>query len=457
MSKPVVALVGRPNVGKSTLFNRLTGERLAIVDEIPGTTRDRLLSDADWSGYDFYVMDTGGIDPSQAKGQAPLSIGSRDYIRQIREQAELAIEESDVILFVVDGQTGVTPADQEIADILRRSQRSVDGAFYPPILLVVNKAESAKIRQSAMEFYELGMGEPHAVSAMHGTGTGDMLDEVVKHFAAMGDGDEEAEDSVKIAIVGKPNAGKSSLLNKIVGQERAIVSDIPGTTRDAVDTQLTYNELPITLIDTAGIRKRGKVSPGVEKYSVIRSMKAIERAEVAILVIDATTSITAQDTHIAGYIKDAWKSAIVVVNKWDLVEKDAYTINAYTDHIRQELNFMDYVPMVFISALTGQRVDKVLPLALQVQEERLVRLTTSQINKIIQRAQDMHPAPSRTGKALRIYYGTQVRSDPPTFMLYVNSPELAHFTYLRYIENQIRKDYPFIGTPIRLVLKKRRE
>lgn len=456
MSKPVVALVGRPNVGKSTLFNRLTGERLAIVDEVPGTTRDRLLAEADWSGYDFYVMDTGGIDPTPGKGQTPLSIGSKDFIKQIRAQAELAIEESDVVLFVVDGQVGVTPADQEIADILRRSQRSVDGNFYPPILLVVNKAESAKIRQTAMEFYELGIGEPLAVSALHGTGTGDLLDEVIKYFEAMG-GLEEEEDTAKIAIVGKPNAGKSSLLNKIVGQERAIVSEIPGTTRDAVDTKLIYNDLPITLIDTAGIRKRGKVAPGVEKYSVIRSMKAIERADVAILVIDATTSITAQDAHIAGYIKDAWKSAVVVVNKWDLVEKDSYTINAFTAHIRQELNFMDYVPMLFISALTGKRVDQVLPLALRVQEERLVRLTTSQINKVIQRAQDMHPAPSRTGKPLRIYYGTQVRSDPPTFMLYVNNPSLAHFSYLRYLENQIRNNYPYVGTPIRLVLKKRRE
>jgi len=456
MAKPVIALVGRPNVGKSTLFNRLTGERLAIVDEVPGTTRDRLLAEADWSGYFFYVMDTGGIDPAKGKGQTPLSIGSNEFITQIREQAELAIQESDLILFVVDGQTGVTPADHEIADILRKLQKKVGVQFQPPILLVVNKAESAKVRQVAAEFYELGMGDPHPVSALHGTGTGDLLDEVVHHIEAI-DEDMEEDASAKIAIVGKPNVGKSSLLNKIVGQERAIVSDIPGTTRDAVDTKLMYNDLPVTLIDTAGIRRRGKVSPGVEKYSVIRSMKAIERADVAILVIDATTSITAQDAHIAGYIKDAWKSAVVVVNKWDLIEKDSYTINDYTTHIRQELNFMDYVPMIFISALTGKRVDQVLPLALRVQEERLVRLTTSQINKIIQRAQDMHPAPSKTGKALRIYYGTQVRSDPPTFMLYVNDPGLAHFTYLRYIENQIRKDYPFIGTPIRIVLKKRRK
>jgi GTP-binding protein len=425
------------------------------VDEVPGTTRDRLLAEADWSGYFFYVMDTGGIDPTMGKGQTPLSIGSKDFIRQIREQAELAIQESDLILFIVDGQAGVTPADHEVADILRRKQRFIDGKHVPPIILVVNKAESPKTRQLVAEFYELGMGEPYPVSALHGTGSGDLLDEVVRHIEAIGE-DLEEDNSVKIAIVGKPNAGKSSLLNKIVGEERAIVSEIPGTTRDAVDTNMIYNDIPITLIDTAGIRRRGKVIPGVEKYSVIRSMKAIERADVAILIIDATTSITSQDTHIAGYIKDAYKSALVAVNKWDLVEKDSYTINDYTAHIRQELNFMDYVPLIFISALTGKRVDQVLPLALRVQEERLVRLTTSQINKIIQRAQDIHPAPSRTGRALRIYYGTQVRSDPPTFMLYVNDPELAHFSYLRYLENQFRKDYPYLGTPIRIVLKKRR-
>jgi GTP-binding protein len=455
MAKPVVALVGRPNVGKSTLFNRLTGERLAIIDEVPGTTRDRLLAEANWSGYFFHVMDTGGIDPTKVKGREPLSIGSKAFIQQIRSQAELAIQESDVILFIVDGQSGVTPADHEIADILRKKQRSVEGKFLPPIILVVNKAESAKVRQTAAEFYELGMGDPYVISALHGTGTGDLLDEVIRHIEAYSE-DMEEDASAKIAIVGKPNVGKSSLLNKIIGQERAIVSDIPGTTRDAVDTKLEYNGMPVTLIDTAGIRRRGKVSPGVEKYSVIRSMNAIERADVAILVIDSTTSITAQDTHIAGYIKDAWKSAVVAVNKWDLVDKDAYTINDYTAHIRQELNFMDYVPMIFISALTGKRVDHVLPMALQVQEERLVRLSTSQINRIIQRAQDMHPAPSKSGRALRIYYGTQVRSDPPTFILYVNNPELAHFTYLRYLENKIREDYPFVGTPIRLVLKARR-
>jgi len=456
MAKPVIALVGRPNVGKSTLFNRLAGERLAIIDEVPGTTRDRLLAEADWSGHYFFVMDTGGIDPTKGKGQTPLSVGSKDFIKEIRTQAELAMEESDVILFIVDGQAGVTPADHEIADILRRKQRKVDGKFFPPIILVVNKAESAKIRQVVAEFYELGMGDPFAISALHGTGTGDLLDEVIRFIEEFGE-DTEEDLSTKIAIVGKPNVGKSSLLNKIIGEDRALVSDIPGTTRDAVDTKLDYNGFPITLIDTAGIRRRGKVIPGVEKYSVIRSMNAIERADVAILLIDATSSITAQDTHIAGYIKDAWKSTIVAVNKWDLIEKDTYTINDYTEQIREALNFMDYVPLVFISALTGKRVDRVLPLALQVQEERLVRIPTSQINRILQRAQDLHPAPSKTGRSLRIFYGTQVRSDPPTFMLYVNNPEYAHFTYLRYIQNQIRREYPFMGTPIRLVLKKRRE
>ncbi len=410
MTKPIVSLVGRPNVGKSTLFNRLTGERLAIVDEVPGTTRDRLLAEADWSGYFFYVMDTGGIDPTKGKGQAPLSIGSKDFIRQIREHAELAVEESDVVLFIVDGQSGVTPADQEIADILRRKQHSVDGKLVPPIILVVNKAESTKIWHGAGEFYELGMGDPHPVSALHGTGTGDLLDEVVRNFDLSGE-DLEEDNSVKIAIVGKPNAGKSSLLNKIVGEERAIVSEIPGTTRDAVDTKLEYEGIPVTLIDTAGIRRRGKVAPGVEKYSVVRSMKAIERADVSILIVDATTSITAQDAHIAGYIKDAYKSALVAVNKWDLVEKDTFTINDYTDHIRQELNFMSYVPLIFISALTGKkRANQVLPLALRIQEERLVRLITSQINKIIQ-ARPRYPLPHQRQALLRIYYGTQVRSD----------------------------------------------
>jgi GTP-binding protein len=453
MRKPIIALVGRPNVGKSTLFNRLVGEQVAIVDDTPGTTRDRLFGEAEWSGRFFDIVDTGGIDPTTGEGKPPLSIASADYIHQIRSQAELAVQEADAVLFLVDAISGVTPADREVAQILRRNQTLVGGKPAPPVFLVVNKSDNATQRMGAPEFYELGMGEPYPISAVHGTGTGDLLDELV---ASIGESEEEEDESVKIAIVGKPNAGKSSLLNRLTGVERAIVSEIPGTTRDAIDTRFDFNDIPITLIDTAGIRRRGRVQPGVEKYSVIRAMRAIERADVALLMIDAVSGITAQDAHIAGFILEAWKSAVVLVNKWDAIEKDTYTINVFTEQIRQDLNFMDYVPILFISAKTGQRVDQVLPLALRVQEERLARLTTGQINRIIQAAQDSHPAPSRSGKSLRMYYGTQVRSDPPTFMIYCNDPKLAHFTYLRYLENRLRAEYSFIGTPIRIVLKPRR-
>jgi GTP-binding protein len=442
MSKPVVALVGRPNVGKSTLFNRLAEERLAVVDEIPGTTRDRLMADAVWSGVFFSIIDTGGIDPtqiSQGRSQQPLSIGSADFIKQIKEQAEIAITEADAILFIVDAESGVTPADHEP---------------FPPIFLVVNKADNEERRTQAYQFYELGIGDPYPISALHGTGTGDLLESLVSSFHLSA---EEVEDeSVKIAIVGKPNVGKSSLLNQLLGEERAIVSAIPGTTRDAVDTYLSFEDTPVTLIDTAGIRKRGKIEPGVEKYSVLRTFQAIDRASVVLLLVDASTSLTAQDAHIAGYIIDAWKSVVVVVNKWDAITKDTHTMGEYTRLLRQELNFLPYVPLLFISAKTGQRVSQVLPMALDVQEERLMRLSTSHLNRILQRAQDVHPAPTRAGKPLKIYYGTQVRNDPPTFLLYVNDPKLAHFTYQRFLENRIREDYPFLGTPIRLILRRRR-
>jgi GTP-binding protein len=454
MPKPTVALVGRPNVGKSTLFNRLAGERLAIVDDVPGTTRDRLFSEAEWNGRAFNIVDTGGIDPAHG-GRTPLSVGSSDFIQQIREQAQAAIDAADAILLLTDGQAGVTPPDREVADILRRAQKKgPDGRFRPPIFVVVNKTESAARRESAGEFFELGLGEPYPVSALHGTGTGDLLDALVAAFPPQ---EAEEDDSVKIAIVGKPNAGKSSLLNRLAGAERAIVSPIPGTTRDSIDTRLEYEGLPITLIDTAGIRRRGKIGRGVEQYSVLRSFKSIERAEVALLMIDATTGITAQDAHIAGFILEEWKSCVVLVNKWDLVQKDSYTMDEYTALIRRELNFMDYVPILFISAQTGQRVDQVLPLALRVQEERLARLTTSRINQVLHRAQDQHAHPSKAGRSLKIYYGTQVRSDPPTFMIYVNDPRLMHFSYLRYLENQIRAEHGFLGTPIRIVTKSRRE
>lgn len=457
MPKPIVALVGRPNVGKSTLFNRLAEERLAVVDEVPGTTRDRLIAEAEWSGKIFDIVDTGGIDPTQTgpgKADQPLSVGSADFIKEIRIQAEIAIREADVVVFVTDALNGVTPADEEIAIILRKYQRGKGGKVRPPVLLAVNKADNKARRELALQFYELGMGEPLPISALHGTGIGDLLDEIIQHFPALEE--QELDESVKIAIVGKPNVGKSSLLNKLIGQERAIVSPIPGTTRDAIDTYLVYEGVPVTLIDTAGIRRRGRIEPGVEKYSVLRSMRAIERADVALLMIDATSGVTAQDTHIAGYILESWKSCVVVVNKWDAIEKDTYTMLEYTDHIRDALRFLDYVPVLYISAKTGQRVNQVLPIALQVQEERLVRLLTSQLNRVLQKAQDQHPAPSFRGRQLKFYYATQVRTDPPTFLLYVNDPKLAHFSYLRYLENRLRESYPYLGTPIRLLLRPRR-
>jgi GTPase len=453
MPKPVVALVGRPNVGKSTLFNRLAGERLAIVDDTPGTTRDRIFADSEWNGIQFAIVDTGGIDPEHG-GKTPLSIGSADFIKEIRTQAQVAVRDADAVLFLTDGGEGVTPADREVAEILRRHQKKIEGVAWPPIYLVVNKSESITIRELVSQFYELGLGDPYPVSAIHGTGTGDLLDVLVASFPKL---EEQEDESVKIAIVGKPNAGKSSLLNRLVGEERSIVSPIPGTTRDAVDTKITFDGIPVTLIDTAGIRRRGRIEHGVEQYSVLRSFKAIERADVVLLMIDAVQDISTQDAHIAGFILDQWKSTVVLVNKWDALEKDSFTMDAYTKRIRQELNFMDYVPLMFISAKTGQRVEQVMPMALRVQEERLARITTSKLNAVLQSAQDAHAAPSHAGRQLKIFYGTQVRSDPPTFMIYVNDPKLMHFSYLRFLENRIREEYSYLGTPVRIVVKGRRE
>jgi GTP-binding protein len=453
MPKPVVALVGRPNVGKSTLFNRLAGERLAIVDDTPGTTRDRIFAESEWNGIQFDIVDTGGIDPAHG-GKTPLSVGSAEFIDQIRVQAQVAIRDADAVLFLTDGGDGVTPADREVADILRRYQKKIDGTPWPPIYLVANKCESPKAREESTQFYELGLGDPYPLSAIHGTGTGDLLDDLVASFPKL----EEVEDeSIKIAIVGKPNAGKSSLLNKLVGEERSIVSPIPGTTRDAVDTKIIFDGIQVTLIDTAGIRRRGRIEHGVEQYSVLRSFKAIERADVVLLMIDAVESISTQDAHIAGFILDQWKSTVVLVNKWDALEKDSYTMETFTKRIREELNFMDYVPLLFISAKTGQRVEQVMPMALRVQEERLARISTSKLNGVLQSAQDVHAAPSHAGRQLKIFYGTQVRSDPPTFMIYVNDPKLMHFSYLRFLENRIREEYSYLGTPIRIVVKGRRE
>lgn len=458
MPKPLVAIVGRPNVGKSTLFNRLVGEQRAVVDDRAGTTRDRLVAEAEWNGVTFDVVDTGGIEPlmrTDAKAD-PLSVDSAQFVPQIRAQAEMAIADADAVIFLTDVAAGPTAADREVADILRRRQVRRGEALFPPVVLVANKAENAEREAQAVALYELGMGEPLPISALHGTGTGDMLDALVAqlHVAPALEANEE-DNSVKIAIVGRPNVGKSSLLNRLLGQERAIVSPIPGTTRDALDTPMIFSGVPVTLIDTAGLRRRGHIEPGVEKWSVLRVFKAIARADVALLVIDATEPYTAQDAHVAGFVIDALKSAVVVVNKWDLLEKDEHTLVEFTRRLRTELNFLDYVPVLFVSAKTGQRTDQILPTALRVQEERLVRIPTSELNRIIRDAVAEHPPQPQGNRLLKINYATQVRTDPPTFLFHVNDPDLVHFSYERYLQNRLRSQYSFIGTPLRLSFRKK--
>jgi GTP-binding protein len=457
--KPLVALVGRPNVGKSTLFNRLVGERLAVVDDTPGTTRDRLQADCEWNGVLFTVVDTGGIEvlPDRVLDRVDLrrarkervvellAVNSALFIREIRAQAELAIEQADAVVMLCDAETGLSIADEEVANILRRADK--------PAFLAVNKADNAARRDVAFEFYSLGLGDPYSISALHGTGVGDLLDDLV---AALPPAPEEEEDeSIKIAIVGRPNVGKSSLLNRLLGQDRAIVSPIPGTTRDAIDTYVTYFGMPITLIDTAGIRRRGRIERGVEKWSVLRALRAIQRADVALLLIDAIEGITAQDAHIAGMILGEQVSTVVVINKWDAIEKDTHTMVEFTRRVRSELNFMDYVPVLYVSALTGQRMGKVLETAVRIQEERLVRISTSELNRLVREAVERHYPRSKSGRRLKIYYASQVAVDPPTFVFHVNDPALLHFTYARYLENQIREKYPFSGTPLRLSFRKR--
>ncbi len=469
MTKPLVALVGRPNVGKSTLFNRLAGERLAVVDETAGTTRDRLHADAEWNGRVFTVIDTGGIELDRGrKSDRPLSANtsnaqaSQEFAPLIRAQAEIAISEADAVVFVVDCEAGLTNADREVAEILRRYQSEKDGEPWPPIFVAANKADNAERRQEAYEFYELGLGEVYAISAMHGQSTGDLLDAIVKSFAPIEPA--ETDDSIKIAIVGRPNVGKSSILNAVLGQERAIVSPVPGTTRDAIDTQLEWGNLPVTLIDTAGIRRRGHIEPGVEKYSVMRALRAIERADVALLIIDAVEGVTAQDAHVAGYILEENKSVVIVINKWDMIQpglqpKEDGSLTPreqeYSDTVRQALNFLDYVPVLFVSAKSGLRIDELMNMALRVQEERLSRLSTSEVNRIVREAIDKQSPPTHAGNRLKIFYGTQVRTDPPTFLFFVNDTKLVHFTYERYLENQIRAAHSFIGTPLRLSFRNR--
>ncbi len=454
MSKPYVAIVGRPNVGKSTLFNRLVGRRHAVVSDLPGTTRDRLIGETEWEGRSFYVVDTGGIEvlpPTVEAGrrptpQQPLLEDSAAFIPLIRNQAEQAIEEADLILFLTDAADGLTGADREVADLLRQSRK--------PVLLVVNKVDNERREQEALEFYELGFDELHTISAIHGSGVGDLLDRVVELLPAEVAEEQEDETAAHIAIVGRPNVGKSSLLNRLIGEERAIVSPVAGTTRDAVDTALTWEGERIVLIDTAGIRRRGKIAPGVEKYSVLRTLKALERADVALLLIDATEGVTAQDTHIAGQILEAGVSAVVLINKWDAVppEKKATGL-AFEAEVREALKFLPYVPVLFISALTGLHVNKVIPTALEVVQARYQRIPTGPLNDLLRTAMAEHSPPTRHGKRLKLYYATQAGVAPPTFVLFVNDPGLIHFSYRRYLENRIRDLYPFPGTPIRLLFR----
>ncbi len=458
--RPLVAIVGRPNVGKSTLFNRLIGERKAVVYDVPGTTRDRIYGTVEWQGRVFDVVDTGGLDPTAGRrGREPLSVDSAAFIQEIREQVQAAVAEADAILFVVDVRDGVTPADEQVAETLRRLQKPKDGRMHPPILLVVNKVDAHFDEADLTEFYRLGLGDPIPISALHGKGVGDMLDrllEVLPHAPRYReDLEEEDQGAIRVAIVGRPNVGKSSLLNRLVGKERALVSDVPGTTRDPVDTHLRYYGRDIILVDTAGIRRRGRIQMGVEKFSVLRALRALQRAEVALLVVDATEGVVAQDAHIGGLIVDAGASCIIVVNKWDAVEKDEFTINRFTEHVRTRLRFLDYAPILFVSAKTGQRVSRILPTVVEVAEARRQRIPTSRLNRIIQEALEAQPPPGKGGKVLKIYFAAQVGKPPPTIVLHVNDPDLAHFSYLRYLENRIREEFPFPGTPIRFILRKR--
>ena len=436
--KPLVAIVGRPNVGKSTLFNKIVGKRIAIVEDTPGVTRDRIYADADWLNYKFTLIDTGGIEPE-----------SEDIIaKQMRRQAELAIETANVIVFIVDGRAGITAADEEVADMLRRCKK--------PIVLVVNKVDHPKFEDTVYDFYSLGIGTPISISAEQGLGIGDMLDEVVAGFEAIEDEDENK--NVGIAVVGRPNVGKSSLVNALLGQERTIVSNIPGTTRDAIDSPFTWRENEYTLIDTAGIRRKRSIEDEtVERYSVIRSLAAIRRCDIALIVVDAERGLSEQDVRIAGYVHEEGKASVLIINKWDTIEKDTYTVEEFKKKMLVDLAFMSYVPMLFISAKTGQRVNKVMEIADYAYQQNTMRISTGKLNDIVNEAVTMNDPPVNNGRRLRIYYSTQVSIQPPTFVIFVNEPDLMHFSYRRYLENYIRKSFSLTATPIHLIIRKRGE
>ncbi len=439
MAKPLVAIVGRPNVGKSMLFNKLTGSRTAIVEDTPGVTRDRIYGDCDWNGREFEIVDTGGIEPNT----------DSEMLKFMRRQAEIAIDTADVIIMVTDIKTGVTAADQDVATMLLRSKK--------PVCLAVNKCDSiGKINPDIYEFYALGMGDPIEVSAVHGHGTGDLLDWCVEHFPEAGE-DEEEEDVIKVAIVGKPNVGKSSLLNRILGEERVIVSNVAGTTRDAIDSYFENEFGKYRFIDTAGMRRKSKVDDAIEKYSNMRSIAAIDRADVCLILIDANEGVTEQDTKIAGLAHEAGKACIIVVNKWDVVEKETNTMNQMTEEIRRDLGYMPYAPVLFISALTGQRVGKLYELINYVNDQSAMRITTGMLNNILADATARVQPPTDKGRRLKIYYMTQVGVKPPHFVIFCNDARLFHFSYQRYLENQIRAVFGLEGTPIRITIRQKGE
>lgn len=437
MSKPVVAIVGRPNVGKSTLFNRLVGARKAIVEDIPGVTRDRLYDSTDWDGREFIIIDTGGIRFDDGD----------IFTREVKLQAELAIEEADVILFVLDSKEGITHEDQLVAKILRKSQK--------PVVLAANKVENFGKQFEYYEFFNLGLGDPIPVSAMHGLNTNEVLDALIAQFQP-GMENEENIDAIKIAIVGRPNVGKSSLVNSFLGEARVIVSDVPGTTRDAIDTPFEYNGQKYILIDTAGIRKKSRITEATEKYSVIRALKAIERCDVALIMLDAAEGVIEQDKRIAGYVHEQGKANIIVVNKWDLIAKDGQTMKKFDEDIRRDLKFLAYSPLMYISALTKQRIFKTLELVNFVADQYNNRVSTSQLNEVINEAIMLNPLPGGGGKRVKIMYSTQVKTAPPTFVFFANHPELVHFSYLRYLENVLRKNFGFEGAPLKLILREKK-
>lgn len=436
MANPVVAIVGRPNVGKSTVFNRIAGERISIVEDTPGVTRDRIYARSEWMGQAFNLIDTGGID-----------IGDEPFVTQITEQAEIAIDEADVIVFVTSVKEGVTDADEKVARILYKTDK--------PVILAVNKVDNPEVRSEIYDFYSLGFGDPVPISGTHGIGTGDLLDLIVKNFPE--DATEEIDDSIKFSFIGRPNVGKSSLVNAILGENRVIVSNIEGTTRDAIDTKFTTEDGSVyTMIDTAGIRKKGKVYENTEKYSVLRAMQAIDRSDVVCVVLNAEEGIREQDKHVAGYAHDAGLGIVIVVNKWDTLKKDSYTMKEFESHIRNEFQYLSYAPIVFVSAKTHQRLNELPKLIRRVDENHSKRVSSAVLNDVIMDAIAHNPTPTDNGKRLRIYYATQVAVKPPTFVIFVNDPELMHFSYERFLENQLRAAFDFEGTPLHLIERRRK-